>query len=68
MLNNLRLIKGFSKTTFTQTTGLAWDCVESAIHSYINEGLMELDHCHYRATSHGYQYLDELTQRFLPTT
>lgn len=71
MLNNLRLNKGFSIHDFTQTTGISWPSVEAKIRGLIDEGLLEQSHnedCSmmFRASPHGYQFLDELTQRFLP--
>ncbi|MDW3095782.1 MAG: radical SAM family heme chaperone HemW [Gammaproteobacteria bacterium] len=66
MLNNLRLVNGFNITTFTSTTGLRWSHIKGQIQSYIEEGLMEKTHGNYRASHFGYQFLDELTQRFLP--
>ncbi|MFK8026984.1 MAG: radical SAM family heme chaperone HemW [Gammaproteobacteria bacterium] len=66
MLNNLRLVNGFTPTTFCTTTGLAWSQAEEQINTQIELGLMERNDTHYRASQHGYQYLDELTQRFLP--
>lgn len=66
MLNNLRLVDGFSVDTFTMTTGLHWSQVEQQVNNQISEGLMEKINNRYRASSHGYQYLDELIQRFLP--
>jgi oxygen-independent coproporphyrinogen-3 oxidase len=66
MLNNLRLVDGFTSDTFTRTTRLPWLKVEQQINAQIQEGLMEKINNQYRASSHGYQYLDELTQRFLP--
>lgn len=66
MLNNLRLVNGFKPITFCMTTGLPWSQVEKQINTQIDQGLMEIHDTHYRASQHGYQYLDELTQRFLP--
>lgn len=67
MLNNLRLVDGFNINTFTNTTGLPWSLIDTQIQSYIEEKLMEKTNEGYRATPFGYQYLDELTQRFLST-
>ena len=66
MLNNLRLTQGFTSEHFIQSTGLNWSEVEARLCSYVDEGLMELADQHYRASSHGYEFLDELSQRFLP--
>ncbi len=66
MLNNLRLVDGFTIDTFTRTTGLHWSQVEQQVNDQISEGLMEKINHQYRASPHGYQYLDELIQRFLP--
>ncbi len=66
MLNNLRLVDGFMPDTFVKTTGLSWNDAEKRILPQIEAGLMEKAHGCYRASTHGYQYLDELIQRFLP--
>ncbi len=66
MLNNLRLVDGFTSDTFSTTTGLPWSHVEQQVNTQIEQGLIEQAHHRYRASAHGYQYLDELTQRFLP--
>ncbi len=66
MLNNLRLVKGFTREIFTSTTSLPWLQIEEQIQSYIDEGLMEKTDTGYRASTFGFQYLDELTQKFLP--
>ena len=66
MLNNLRLTNGFSSSTFTQTTGLTWSQVEKQIQQRIDEGLIEKSHHQFQATPLGYQFLDDLTQKFLP--
>lgn len=66
MLNNLRLVDGFSIDTFTSTTGLHWSQIEQQVDEQVKEGLMEKANHQYRASPHGYQYLDELVQRFLP--
>ena len=66
MLNNLRLTQGFTPEAFTESTELDWSLVAPRIRAYIDEGLMEMVEHHYRASAHGYQFLDELTQRFLP--
>tara|TARA_R110002096_G_scaffold25388_5_gene79440 strand:+ start:915 stop:2078 length:1164 start_codon:yes stop_codon:yes gene_type:complete len=66
MLNNLRLTEGFTTDLFSRTTGLDWSHVEPLVNVQIAEGLMERVNDRYRASAHGYQYLDELTQRFLP--
>ena len=66
MLNNLRLTKGFSRENFTYFTGLNWPLVEAKIQSLLDEELLEQSDGMYRASTRGYQLLDELTQRFLP--
>lgn len=65
MLNNLRLMHGFTVSRFVQLTGLNWSTVANKIESLVEEGLLELNQSHYRATPLGYRFLDELTQRFL---
>ncbi len=66
MLNHLRLANGFSVDNFTLSTGLAWSQIDSQVNAYVEEGLLEKVNNHYRASPLGYQFLDELTQRFLP--
>ena len=70
MLNHLRLCRGFSIEDFARATTLEWEQIESTVQALVDESLLEICHHHttttYKATTHGYQFLDEVTQRFLP--
>ena len=68
MLNNLRLTQGFTAQSFTHFTGLDWPHIDTQMKRQVEEGLIEKIDDYYRATSLGYQFLDELTQRFLPSS
>jgi oxygen-independent coproporphyrinogen-3 oxidase len=66
MLNHLRLVEGFTRDRFEQSTGLAWPSVTGALDSAIEDGLLVHTDTHYRASEIGYRFLDQLVERFLP--
>ena len=66
MLNNLRLVKGFTIDTFSKSTGISWLNIEQKIEQFIHEGLLVKEGSNIKASTLGYQFLDELTEKFLP--
>ena len=66
MLNNLRLVEGFSTQSFVDSTGLDWQLIESKISHLAHEGWLDVDHDHIKTTDMGYRFLDDLIERFLP--
>lgn len=66
MLNNLRLVDGFSAKSFTMTTGLSWSLIENQVLKYQQQGLIDQNGDRFCASELGYRFLDELTEKFLP--
>ena len=65
MLNHLRLVGGFTKTAFTQATGLSFDVIEQTINHAAADGLLDSRQDRVRATELGYRFLDDVVQRFM---
>ena len=67
MMNNLRLISGFSKKHFESSTGLSFDLVEEKLISLSQLGLMkEAQKELWRPTALGFRFLDDIQAKFLP--
>ena len=66
LMNALRLTAGFRLEDFSAATGLAPRTIEPQLHSLAAEGLLEAPGDHWRATPRGFQFLNEVLQRFLP--
>ncbi len=66
MLNNLRLINGFTRSSFTHATGLSWHEIDQLIDTLVTEDLLESENEQIRASALGYRFLDDILQRFLP--
>lgn len=68
LLNNLRLVNGFSVAAFSAVTGLQQQILLSALAPAMEENLVAQQQQQIRATEKGFRFLDELLQRFLPST
>lgn len=68
LLNNLRLVDGFSPAAFAASTGLSEQILLNALAPALEEKLLQRQQQQIRATERGYRFLDELLQRFLPGT
>lgn len=66
LMNALRLTAGFRLEDFTAATGLAPQAIASRLHDLAAEGLLETAAGHWRTTPRGFQFLNEVLQRFLP--
>ena len=67
MLNNLRLHDGFAESDFEERTGLPFNRVLPSVRDAVRHGLIEQDgQRHWRATSLGYRFLNDLQACFLP--
>ena len=65
-MNALRLDQGFSRATFSATTGLSYTVIENIVKQGITNGLLELSKDMIRTTQQGQRYLDELLQQWMP--
>ena len=68
MLNALRLKHGFSKQHFERYTGLPLQDFHTRLQTQIEEGLLIMENNTVRCSEHGYRFLDELLQSWLPNT
>lgn len=66
MLNALRLVDGFGQELFEQHTGLSFALIQPQLRQAANDDLIKQENGHICATDHGRQYLNDLTERFLP--
>lgn len=66
VMNTLRLTAGFRLEEFTAATGLAAQLIAPQLQELASAGLMEEVAGNWRATPRGFQFLNEVLQRFLP--
>jgi oxygen-independent coproporphyrinogen-3 oxidase len=66
MLNALRLVDGFTISTFEEYTGLAWTCLARDVAALERRGLIETRGTVCRSTPRGLTFLNEALVQFLP--
>lgn len=66
LLNALRLTEGFRPGDFSAATGLSDQVLQPQLGDLAAQGLLETTGSHWRATPRGFQFLNEVLQRFLP--
>lgn len=66
MMNALRLKNGVDQSLFFSTTGLLLSQLEEVIVQAESQKLLKRDKNRIQPTSHGYQFLNELLQLFMP--
>jgi oxygen-independent coproporphyrinogen-3 oxidase len=66
MLNVLRLREGFELALFTERTGLPLSAVSRALDIAERRGLIAREPGRIRPTAHGFDFLSDLQQLFLP--
>lgn len=67
LMNQLRLREGFVPGDFTERTGLPSSALEPALSACLAEGLLEASGERIRCSDMGWNFLDEVLQRFLPS-
>ena len=65
-LNQLRLKQGFELGEFETRCGLQHSRILPALQTAVSDGLLVLDGSHVRHTDKGWQFLNDLLERFLP--
>ena len=66
MLNNLRLISGFTEDHFEVSTGISFRCIEEKIHKLKGLGMIKkLSNSHWQPTALGFRFLDDMQIEFL---
>ncbi len=66
MLNALRLKQGFTKQQFESHTGLAIEKINKPIQAHITQGLLVMNNDRIYCSDHGYGFLDDVLQNWLP--
>ncbi|AAU90838.1 MULTISPECIES: radical SAM family heme chaperone HemW [Methylococcus] len=66
LMNQLRLREGFELASFTERTGLTACALEPALSECLQEGHLERHGGVIRCSDRGWNFLDEVLQRFLP--
>ena len=66
MLNALRLKYGFTKQLFELHTGLSMEIIADSLQTNIREGLLVVDQDRIHCSDHGYEFLDDVLQSWLP--
>ncbi|MDF9393244.1 MULTISPECIES: radical SAM family heme chaperone HemW [Methylococcus] len=67
LMNQLRLKEGFELASFTESTGLNPCALEPALSECLQEGLLERHGDVIRCSNRGWNFLDDVLQRFLPS-
>lgn len=68
LMNNLRLRRGFGASDFVSATGLGLGVLEPPLAKCIADGLLESHKGRIGCTETGWNFLDEVLQRFYPNT
>jgi oxygen-independent coproporphyrinogen-3 oxidase len=66
MMNALRLTDGFAGDLWAERTGLPPGAIAARLQHLAATGLLHSDGVRWRATSRGFQFLNEVISRFLP--
>ena len=66
IMNHLRLKQGFSIDTYQARTGLAINTLEPALSSCLKEGLLIHHDNHYYCSEQGWNFMDNLLEKFIP--
>jgi oxygen-independent coproporphyrinogen-3 oxidase len=66
LMNQLRLRDGFTFRDFTDRTGLPRSALEPTLSECLAEGLLEMSGDRIRCSDTGWNFLDDVLQRFLP--
>jgi oxygen-independent coproporphyrinogen-3 oxidase len=67
VMNHLRLIDGFSLAAYSQLTGLAASTLEPALTDCIRQNLLLAEAGHIRCSEQGWNFLDDILEKFLVT-
>jgi putative oxygen-independent coproporphyrinogen III oxidase len=66
MINALRLNAGFTESLYRERTGLALESIMVILQSGLEQNLLEQDGEIWRASTHGYRFLNDLLGLFAP--
>ena len=66
VMNHLRLKQGFTVDTYQARTGLGIDSLEPALSNCLKEGLLIYRNNHYYCTEQGWNFMDNILEKFIP--
>jgi len=66
IMNHLRLKQGFSIDTYQARTGLSISTLEPALSNCLKEGLLIHHDKHYYCTEQGWNFMDNILEKFMP--
>jgi oxygen-independent coproporphyrinogen-3 oxidase len=66
VMNHLRLKSGFKLEHYRVLTGLGTDTLEPGLRECIDLGLLVERHGHISCSEHGWDFLDEILEKFMP--
>ena len=65
VMNHLRLKQGFTIAAFEASTGLTIDSLEPALSQCLKEGLLIYQNNHYCCTEQGWNFMDNVLEKFI---
>ncbi len=65
LMNHLRIKQGFTVDTYQSATGLNIDTLEPALSRCLKEGLLIYHNNHYCCTEQGWNFLDNILEKFI---
>ncbi len=68
LMNNLRIREGFDKSSFESRTGMHFSTLEPELSKCFADCLLEKNYNNIRCTETGWNFLDEVLQRFYPVS
>ena len=66
VMNHLRLKQGFNVDTYQARTGLEIDTLEPALSNCLKEGLLIYRNNHYYCSEQGWNFMDNILEKFIP--
>lgn len=66
IMNHLRLKQGFTPETYQATTGLAIETLEPALSACLKQNLLIHNNNHYYCSEKGWNFLDNILEKFIP--
>ncbi|MEI6544470.1 MAG: radical SAM family heme chaperone HemW [Methylococcales bacterium] len=66
VMNHLRLKQGFTVPAYQAATGLNMDSLEPALSNGLKEGLLIYDNNHYYCSEQGWNFMDNILEKFIP--
>lgn len=66
LMNHLRLKQGFTVETYQSTTGLAMATLEPGLTACLQHGLIIYQDNHYHCSEQGWNFLDNVLEKFIP--